>query len=135
MSNALYPSAKQGFIDKLFDMNSDDIRMSAIDLALYTYSATHDEYSGGARDVPLASIVAESAQLTSPTIINGVFDTDNFTFTAATGNTFEALIQWNNTLANDRLILYLDQGVTGLPMKPNGGNITGTVDPRGFWAL
>lgn len=139
MANALYPSCKQGLLDKLFDLNSDAIKVSGIILAPdtngYTYGAAHDEYSGGARDVPLASIVCESATLTSPTIVNGVFDTADFSFTAVTGARFSALILWDDTLANDRLILYLDSGVTGLPMTPNGGTINGTVDSRGFFAL
>jgi hypothetical protein len=135
MANALYNTFKQDLLNKVFDLDTDAIKASLIDSADYTYSAAHDEYSGGARDVPLAAIVAESSALTTPTIVNGVFDTDDFTWTTVTGDQSEAIILWDDTLSNDRLIAFYDTGMTGMPVTPNGGNINVTVNASGWFAL
>jgi len=134
-ANALYNTFKQDLLNKVFDMDTDIIKASLIDSADYTFSAAHDEYSGGARDVPLVAIVAESPTLTSPTIVNGVFDTADFTWTAATGDQSEAIILWDDTLTNDRLCAFYDTGMTGMPVTPNGGNINVTVHASGWFSL
>lgn len=135
MANLLYNTFKEGLLDKIFDLNTDGIKASGVDAADYTFSAAHDEYSGGARDVPATSIVTESGALGSPTIASGVFDTADFTWTAVTGDPFEDVILWDDTLTNDRLILFLDTGITGMPVTPNGGNINVTIHASGWFAL
>jgi len=135
MANALYDTFKQGLLDKLFDLNTDTIKASLIDSADYTFSAAHDEYSGGALDVPTAAKVAESSALTTPTIANGVFDTDDFTWSTVSGDQSEAIILWDDTIANDRLLAFYDTGMTGMPVTPNGGNINVTVNASGWFAL
>jgi len=136
MANALYNTAKEGFLgNTAFDMDSDIIKASLIDAADYTFSSAHDEYSGGARDVPLAAIVAESAQLGSPTVVNGLFDTADFTWTSVSGDQSEDVILWDDTLANDRLVAFYDTGITGMPVTPNGGNINVTVNASGWFSL
>ena len=136
MANALYNTYKEGILgNTAFDMDTDVIKASLIDSADYTYSAAHDEYSGGARDVPLAAIVAESAGLGSPTVVNGVFDTADFTWTAVSGDVSEAIILWDDTLTNDRLVAFYDTGMTGMPVTPNGGDINVTVHSSGWFAL
>lgn len=110
--------------------------MALIDGADYTYDAGHDSYSdtpGG--DVPAAAKVAVSAALGTPTIALGVFDSDNFTFPAATGDPCEILILFNDTHATKGLLAYYDTGVTGFPVTPNGGDINGTVNGSGWFSL
>lgn len=136
MANALYNTFKEGILgNTAFDMDTDAIKASLIDSADYTYSAAHDEYSGGSRDVPLAAIVAESAALGSPTVVNGVFDTADFAWTAVSGDQSEAIILWDDTLANDRLCAFYDTGITGMPVTPSGGNINVTVNASGWFAI
>lgn len=132
MANALYNTFKEGLLDKLFDLNTDTIKASLIDSADYTYSAAHDEYSGGSRDVPLAAIVAESSALGSPTITNGAFDTADFSWPTVSGDQSEAVILWDDSIANDRLIAFYDTGITGMPVTPSGGNINVTVGANWF---
>lgn len=132
MANALYNTFKEGLLNKLFDLDTDVIKASLIDSADYTFSAAHDEYSGGARDVASGAIVAESAALGSPTIVNGAFDSADFSWTAVTGDQSEAIILWDDTLTNDRLIAFYDTGMTGMPVTPNGGNINVTVGSNWF---
>jgi hypothetical protein len=135
-ANALYNTFKEGILgNTAFDLDSDIIKCSLVDAADYTYSAAHDEYSGGARDVALAAIVAESPQLTSPTVVNGVFDTADFVFSTVTGDQSEDLILWDDTLTNDRLIAFYDTGMTGMPVTPSGGNINVTVNASGWFAI
>jgi hypothetical protein len=135
MANALYNTFKEGLLDKIFDMNTDVIKASLVDGADYTFSAAHDEYSGGARDVALAAIVAESTALGSPTIVSGTFDTADFTWTSVTGDVSEDIILWDDTLTNDRLVAFYDTGITGMPITPNGGNINVTVHASGWFSL
>lgn len=135
MANALYNTFKQGLLDKLFDLDTDAIKASLIDSADYTFSAAHDEYSGASRDVAAAAVIAESAALGSPTIANGVFDTADFTWTAATGDQAEAIVLWHDPSTNDRLVAFFDTGMTGMPVTPNGGDINVTVNGSGWFAL
>lgn len=137
MANALYNPFKEQLLSNAtaIDMDADIIKASLIDSADYTFSSAHDEYSGGARDVAAIAIVAESAQLTSPTVTNGVFDTADFTWTAVTGDQSEAIILWDNTVVNGRLIAFYDTGITGMPVTPNGGNINVTVNASGWFSL
>lgn len=136
MANALYNTFKEGILgNTAFDLDTDIIKASLVDAADYTYSAAHDEYSGGARDVPLVAIVAESPTLTGPTVALGVFDTNNFTWTAVTGDVSEDVIVWDDTLTNDRLMIFYDTGMTGMPVTPNGGDINFTVHASGWFAI
>lgn len=135
MANALYNTFKEGLLDKIFDMNTDVIKASLIDSADYTYSAAHDEYSGASRDVAAAAIVAESSALGSPTIVSGTFDTADFTWSTVSGDPSEAIILWDDTLTNDRLVAFYDTGMTGMPVTPNGGNINVTVNASGWFSL
>lgn len=135
MANALYNTFKEGLLDKIFDLNTDTIKATLIDSADYTFSAAHDEYSGGSTDVATAAKVAESGALGSPTITNGTFDTADFSWSTVTGDQSEAVILWDDTLTNDRLIAFYDTGMTGMPVTPSGGNINFTVHASGWFAL
>lgn len=135
MANALYDTYKQGLLNKEFDMDTDAIVATLIDLADYTYSAAHDFYGGGTPDVPAAAKVAVSPTLTSPTIVNGVFDTGNFTWTAVTGDVSEAVILWDDTITDDRLAAFYDTGMSGMPVTPNTGDINFAVHGSGWFAL
>lgn len=136
MANALYDTFKEGILgNTAFDMDTDTIQASLIDSADYTFSAAHDEYSGGSRDVAAAAIVAASGALTSPTVASGVFDTADFTWSTVSGDVSEAIILWDDTLTNDRLIAFYDTGMTGMPVTPNGGDIDVTVNGSGWFAI
>lgn len=135
MANAKYTTFTQRLLNKEISCAADIIKASLIDSADYTFSAAHDEYSGASRDVALAAIVSESPQLTSPTIVAGVFDTGDFTWTAVTGDQSEAIILWDDTLTNDALMVFYDTGMTGMAVIPNGGNINVTVNAAGWFTL
>jgi len=136
MANAVYDTFKEGLLNKEFDLNSDIIKATLSDAAYYSYSAAHDFYAGGSPDVPANAKTAESGQLGSPTIANGVFDTADFTWSAvATENPQEQIILWDDSITDDRLIIFYDTGMTGMPVTPNGGDINVTVNASGWFAL
>jgi hypothetical protein len=133
MANALFPKGKQALLNKEIDMDTDDIRVILVDLADYTYSSAHDFLD----DVVAGARVAVSANLANKTITNGVFDADDVTFSSVTGDVSEALIIYRHTgtEATSHLIAFFDTGVTGLPVTPNGGNITVAWSGSGIFAL
>ena len=130
--NVLYPKYKQGLLNKEHDMDADTISAALIDSADYTYGAGHASY---ATDVPAPAKVASFGPLTTPTILDGVFDTGDFTWAAVTGDQAEAIVLWNDTPASDPLCAFYDTGMTGMPVTPNGGNINVTVNSSGWFAL
>lgn len=135
MTNSFYDTFLEGLLNKEFDLNSDIIKATLIDSADYTFSAAHDFYGGASNDVPAAAKVAESPQLGSPTITSGTFDTANFTWSTVSGDPCEAVILWDDSITDDRLMVFYDTGMTGMPVTPSGGDIDFTVNGSGWFAL
>lgn len=135
MANGLYAKAKQAFLDKGHDLNTDDIRVVLSDAADYSQNlSTHDFLD----DVPAGARVAVSSTLGSPTITDGVFDTADFSWTLVSGDQSEQIIVYNHTGGADSargLLVFYDTGITGMPVTPSGGDINGTVHSSGWFAL
>lgn len=131
MANAAYPLGMQALLNKEFDFDTDNFRCVLVDTGTYTYSSAHEDHAD------LSGIVATSGNLTSLSITNGTFDAADVTFSAVSGNTVEAIVlyHWTGVSATSKLILYLDTGVTGLPVTPNGGDITITWNASGIFQL
>lgn len=132
MANAIYPKAKEKFLDALIDMPTDTIKIALIDTGIYTYNSTDEFWSAAS-----AALVGTAATLASKTITNGVFDADNVTFTSVTGASVEALIIFKDTgtAATSPLIMYIDVAASGLPVTPNGNNIDVQFNASGIFAL
>lgn len=136
MANAFYPSYRNLLGTTGINLTSADIRIILIDLADYTYSGTHDFLN----DVVGAGRVATSSSLTSPTfgtVSTGTFDAADVTFSSVTGDQSEAIIIYRHTgtESTSDLILYLDTGITGIPVTPNGGNINVVWNASGIFTL
>lgn len=125
MANALYPSFKALCLTAGIDLSSSTIKIALIDTGTYTYSSAHDFYN----DVS-AGVVGTPQTLGSKTTTAGVFDAGDVTFTAVSGATVEAFVIYKDTgtPATSDLIAYFDTGQTGLPVTPNGGDISITFD-------
>ena len=122
MANELYDKGREGFLDGSIDWDTDDIRCILVDTADYTVDlAAHDNLD----DIPAGARVATSGALTGKTVAAGVADADDVTFSAVTGDQSEALVIYKHTgtESTSRLIAYIDDA-TGLPVTPNGGDIT-----------
>lgn len=131
MASAIYPKAKEQLLQGGINMSTGVIRAVLIDTGVYTYNSAHNAYDD------LSGVVgSESGALASKTFTDGVFDAADITFTAVTGNTVEAIVLFldTGTPANDLLIAYIDSG-TGLPVTPNGGDITVSWHSSGIFSL
>ena len=132
MANALYPKWKEALINGAANTAlSGTVKVALVDTGTYTYSAAHEFLSS------LSGRVGTDQTLGTKTYTNGVFDAANATFAAVSGNTCEALVIYIDTgvAGTSRLVAYIDTGVTGLPVTPNGGDITITWDASGIFAL
>jgi hypothetical protein len=133
MANAIYPLYKQALLDgdTNIDLNDLTVKVALVDTGAYTYSAAHQFLSS------LTGVVGTAQTIAATTVTNGVFDGDNVTYTAVTGNSVEALVIYIDTgvAGTSRLVAYIDTGVTGLPVTPNGGDITVTWNASGIFAL
>jgi len=132
MANVLYPKAKEAFIGGDLALDTDNIKAVLVDTATYTYSAAHDFLD----DIPAGERVATSANLTTKTITDGTFDSDDLVFTSVTGDPSEALVLYQDSGAEgtSRLIAFIDTA-TGLPVTPDGTNINVTVNASGWFSL
>jgi hypothetical protein len=135
MANAAYDTFKNGLGLKVFDMDADVFKATLSDAADYTYSAAHDFYGGASPDVPAAAKVAVSGDIAGTWSAAGVFDSADFTWTAVTGDQCEQVLLWDDTITDDRLCVFYDTGMTGMPVTPNGGDINFTVHTSGWCAL
>lgn len=133
MANAIYPLYKQALLDASSDsdLNDGTVKVALVDTGTYTYSAAHDFYND------LSGVVGTPQTIANATVANGLFDGDNVTFTAVSGNSVEALVIYIDTgnAATSRLVAYIDTGQTGLPVTPNGGDISISWNASGIFQL
>ena len=126
MANVVYPRARRECLRAGLGFTSSNIKAVLVDLAQYTYSASHEFLS----DIPAGARVATSANLTGKTDTDGVADADDVTFTGLTGgggsaDTIEAIVLYVDTgvAATSRLLVFIDTAA-GLPITPSGGDHT-----------
>jgi hypothetical protein len=129
VANAVFPKAKEGFLDGSIDLDTATIKVALV--RGYTYNTAHDTVS----DVTGAggTLHATSSGLSSKTVTNGVFDAADVTFTTPASNTSDhALLLFQSSAStggadvadtSQRVIAWIDSG-TGIPIKPAGGDIT-----------
>jgi hypothetical protein len=132
MASVVYPTFKAGILQGTWNLSSAVVRAVLIDTGTYTYNAAHDFYAD------LSGVVGtESGALASKTFTSGTFDAADITFSAVTGNTVEAIVLFVDTgnAATDALICYIDSASSGLPVTPNGGDITVAWNASGIFSL
>lgn len=129
MASALFDPGREGFLDGTIDW--DTAVMKAALLRSYTFSAAHKFVS----DITTAGgvLVATSAALTTKTATSGVADGDDITWASvAAGAACQAILVFQSSAVTggvdvaataQRVIAFIDTG-TGLPVTPNGGDIT-----------
>lgn len=122
MANALYDKGREGFLNGAISWSSHDIKVVLVDTDEYTPDLVTDEFLA---DIPVDARVATSANLSGKTSTDGVADANDVTFSTVTGAQSEALVIYRDTgnVATSNLIAYIDTA-TGLPVTPNGGDIT-----------
>jgi hypothetical protein len=125
MANALYDKGREGILDGSIAVPGDTIKCLLATSGYTPNTATHQNVS----DVTTGNIVVRSSAFTSKTETGGVFDAADITFTAVTGSAASYIIIYKDTGTDStsRLIAIIDTA-TGLPVTPNGGDITITWD-------
>jgi hypothetical protein len=120
MANALYDKGREAFLKGGINWATDSIKVMLVDAGTYTVNLGTHQFKSD-----VTGVVATSGALTTPTTTAGVADADDVTFTAVTGASAEALVIFKDTgtASTSPLIAYIDTA-TGLPVTPNGGNIT-----------
>lgn len=133
MANAIYPKFKEAILNGAAntDMSGTTVKIALVDTGTYTYSATHEFLSS------LSGIIGTAQTLGTKTFTDGTFDAANPTWSAVSGATVEALVIYIDTTVagTSRLVSFIDTGQTGLPVTPNGGDITLTVAGGGLFTI
>lgn len=134
MANALYAKWKEQLLQFTANNNlsAGTVKVALVDTGVYTYNSADQFYSSVS-----SAVVGTPQTIGSKTFTNGVFDGADVTFTAVTGNSVEALVIYIDTgsASTSPLVAYIDTSVTGLPVTPNGGDITVTWNGTGIFAL
>jgi hypothetical protein len=140
VANTLFNPAKEGFLAGEIDWDTAVIKVALV--RGYTVSAAHKFVS----DVTTASgvIAATSAALTAKTLVSGVADAADLTFTAVASNaaTHGLLVFQSSAVTGgadvaasaQRVIAWFDTG-TNLPITPNGGDIAVTWNASGIFSI
>ena len=116
------------------DFDGDDVRVSLLDQTdSGAITASTENYG----TVDTAVVVADSGALGTKTVgvvSVGTFDAANVTFSSVSGDAadFLVLYKFDATPANSPLIVTWDSATTGLPVTPNGGDITVTWNASGI---
>ena len=128
MANAMFDPGREGFLAGEIDWDTAVIKASL--LRGYTFSAAHkfvSEVTGA------GGVLVATATLASKTVVAGVADAADTTFSAvAAGAAIPAVLLYQASAVTggadvaataQRLIAFIDTA-TGLPVTPNGGDIT-----------
>ena len=134
MANAMYNAAKEDYLGGVRAFDTDAIRCVLVDTGVYTFSAAHTSYD----DLAGAVVGVESGLFTSKTITGGVANAADVTFTAVAGpTTVEAIVVFydSGVSSTDTLLCYIDSASSGLPVTPNGTDISITWNASGIFAI
>ncbi len=137
MANKLYPKYKQALLGAGVNLVGGTVKAQLIDTGAYTQSDADVFLSA----VPAGARVGTAATLANKTALNGVFDADDALFTSVpagtgTGAQDEAIIIFRDSgdPTTSELIAYIDTAA-GLPVTPNGGNVTIAWNASGIFSL
>ena len=127
MANALFDSGREGFLGGVagHDWDANEHRVALVDDTDVTFDLAVNDFW----DDLVAGLVhanAESDALGSKTTTDGVADAADKTWSAVTGDAADYVVCFYETGvdATQALIFALDSATTGIPVTPNGGDIT-----------
>lgn len=124
MANTLYDPGRASFLGADIDWLADNIKVCLVEG--YTPNAATDDFLADVTGAGGGTIVATSANLANKTATAGVADADDITFTEVpAGDPCGHLVIYKDTgsAATSNLIGVIDTA-TGLPLTPNGGDVT-----------
>jgi phage tail sheath gpL-like len=121
MANTVYSLYKQQILGAGgINLTSDTIKVALI-TASYTPNYATDQYYS----ICSANVVGTPQQITSPSVTGGVFNGAGVTFSSVSGSQVTQMVIYKDTGTASTSPLIANINVsTGLPVTPNGGNIT-----------
>jgi hypothetical protein len=133
MSNFLYDSGREDYLQGENDFDANNIKVALIDEADDTISPSADDFLD---DRAGASIVATSGNLASKTTTAGTADAADVTLSSVTGDPAESIDGYEDSgsAATSSMMFNIDTA-TGLPVTPGGGNIVITWHASGIFTL
>lgn len=122
MASYLYGLGREAFLSGGISWSSADIKCLLVDATDYTPAQNTDQYHA---IISGTGIVATSGNFASKTVTLGVADAADVTLSSVSGDQCEYIIIYKDSgsSATSPLIAKIDD-YTGLPVTPNGGNIT-----------
>lgn len=138
MANALYAKARQAFLSwsdaslaAAIDVKTDTIKAALVTASYTPNTTTHQFWSSVS-----ANVVGTPQALTWTSDAAGVYKASGPTYSAVTGSAAAYIVLYKDTGTGSTspLIAIIDTA-TGLPVTPNGGNITITWDSNGIFTL
>lgn len=139
MANALFASYRTVVLSAPPNLSSLTIKAMFVDHADDTPVAATDDFindiASGAR-VPAIASCPTLGTKTLGTVAAGTFDSADPTFTALSGDQSESLILFEDsgTESTSDLIAFYDTA-TGLPLTPNGADVTVVVNASGWFTF
>lgn len=139
MANALFINYRNTVLGTgtAVDLDADTIKAFFVDHADDTPNTTTDDFFddiASAARVPALGSMPTLGTKTLGVVAAGVFDAADTVFTALTGDASESLIVFKDTTVDttSNLLAYWDTA-TGLPLTPNGGDVTVQWNASGIW--
>lgn len=123
MANALFAKFKESLLSQnpSVDLDTDTIKVALVSSTYTPNTASNQYYSS------VSGVIGTPATLTGKSVTDGVFDASDVTFTSVTSTaTVTQLVLYKDTgtASNSPLIALIDSATSGLPVTPNGGDIT-----------
>lgn len=134
MANALYDRGRQAFLEGNVPWLTSKLALLLVDSADYTVDLVNHEFLSSV--LPAGRVARVDIPAAGRTSAAGVADAADVTFPAVTGDPSEFLILVQSAATSggvdladtaQRLLLFIDTA-TGLPVTPNGGNISVVFD-------
>lgn len=127
MANALYAKFKESLLSQnpSVDLDTDTIKVALVSSTYTPNTASNQYYSS------VSGVIGTPATLSGKSVTDGVFDASDITFTSVTSTaTVTQLVLYKDTgtASNSPLIALIDSATSGLPVTPNGGDITVSWD-------
>lgn len=121
MANALRDTGREGFLDGSIDWDTHTIKHILYDEGADAFNAADDNLD----DIVAGARIATSGAYASKTVTAGVADAADVVHTAVSGASVESIeiFKDSGVESTSRLIANIDTA-TGLPLTPNGGDIT-----------
>ena len=139
MTNALFTAYRATMLGNgtAVDLDADTIRCMFVDHADDTPVAATDDFIDDIASAARVPAIASCPALGSKTTTSGTFDAADPVFTSLTGDQVESLIFFKDTgtEATSNLLVFMDTFSSGMPLTPNGGNVTVVLNASGIFTL